>query len=1346
MKSLRVSIPLFLLVIALLLPASVSIAQEIPSFEGQIAYVGTDNNIWIVRGENGENVRVTNDSNEQINYLSPRYSPDGTMLAYCQTVYGEQTVHNLFITRVGEWQPILITDDLLCQHWAKRSYDWSPDSKKIIYNLPSNLSAETRNWENYHGIRLVDITTGESSEVIPPPSTNPLSNPHWSPDGAWIKFYEISQYSGLNSLMTGENQTGTIYNWLGAGSVWPGASDWSPNSSEIVFDEVPYTGYSGAGLYLASPKGENIRRIYSSDGFSAQQPRWSPNGSTIAFLSKPYSGGLWSLMLVNPDGNDPRAAYSSENRVVPVVWSPSGDKILFGTRTEDSIELVIHDLNDSSNHSIGVAGAWEADWSLAIMDSGKAQEEIVIPDFPYSDSLMIFVAPDHSLVLYDPNDGSEIALTEPLVVSSFYPSPSGRQFVYGRHLVSLDFQENGELRINEILLPASPSGEQINWSQNEQRLSFMDWRGKFWIADLNGDAQQIPEATSIPIWSSDSALVGFCVDDNNLRVIGGEIEAANIADSVDCEINWSPTKNILAFTKLGKVDSGSSLVYLYDTTTGETTQILEQGEVVSWSPDGKFLAIKSNIDATNPNTDYEIIIITPDGERMLNIGEMQDRGIGLIEWTLTDSGYLYGPYAIAADLSSAAPIADSLLSSSKSGRQLLVRSSELHLEVLACRDSATGDDVRLLTVDLNEIPEEDLPGIWGWISPDGSRVINRSYIDGNFANMLLSCDGEVQANLPFDEFPDIASFSDNGNWFVATLNRNGERGHILLSNLEEGEIERLANLPGSNFTWLSSMELAGVHTVSGRVTTEEGNPLTEVSVFVAGVETGRVTRGHRFLAPRPIVLEGDRNGYVEALRKGFVIVEPHVREQMIEAELVRLEKESGASVRTDLSLVREVSFLVEYPVAVCGRFDEELLEVPAEVIVSAMRSHQRYFAFVDGEGQLVNRFAAVAGTVTRDLDVVRHGNERVLAARLADAQFFFREDQKHPLDYWAAKLDDVLFQGKLGSMGMKTARLVAAAGAWRADAENRIPAATVRAAKLSKADLTTHMVGEFPDLQGIMGGRYAAIAGEPPEVCDGIREHYQPRGANDPCPSSAVGAALAIVDRMDSLVGGFAVGLQPSGSADPYGLRRAAVGILAILLDRGWHDPLSGLVAAARKAYGETISVGEPVVEVLMKFFRARLKVVLVDGHGIAADCVDAALAVGFDDVVDTRARAQAVAQLRIRDDFTALSSAFKRVANILKGECVTDSPDPKLFTDAEERALWAAFCGAREQVGNCLGSADYRGALAGLASLKQPIDQFFERVLVMAKQTNVRANRLALLGSINATFMRIADFRQLSE
>jgi Tol biopolymer transport system component len=835
MKSLRVSIPLFLLVTALLIPASVSIAQEITTFDGQIAYVGTDNNIWILRGENGENVRVTNDSNEQIKYLSPRYSPDGTMLAYCQTVYGEQTTHNLFITRVGEWQPILITNDLLCQHWAKRSFDWSPDSTKIIYNLPSNLSAETRKWESFHGIWLVDVTTGESSEVIPPPAENPLTNPHWSPDGNWIKFYEISLYSGLNSLMTGENQTGTIYNWLGAGSVWVGASDWSPDSSEIVFDEVPYTGYSGAGLYLASPKGENIRRIYTRDGYSAQQPRWSPNGSTIAFLSKPYSGGSWALMLVNPDGSDPREAYTNENRVVPVVWSPSGDKILFGTRTGDSIELVIHDLNDSSNHSIGVAGAWEADWSLAVMDTGEAQEEIVIPDFPYSESLMIYVAPDHRLVLYDPNDGSEIDLTEPLVVSSFFPSPSGRQFVYGRHLVSLDFQENGELHIKETSLPASPSGERINWSQDEQRLSFMDWRGKFWIADINGDAQQIPEATSIPIWSSDSALISFCVDEDNLRVIGGEIEATDIAENINCEIQWSPSKNILAFTKPGSSDSGTSKAFLYDTTTGETTQLLEQGEVDSWSPDGKFLAIKSNFDSTNPNMDSEIIITTPDGDRMLHVAEYQDKGTALSEWTLTDSGYLYGPYAIASDLSSATPIADSLLASSKRGGQLLVSNSELHLEVLACRDSATGDQVRLLTVDLKEIPEESLPGIWGWISPDGSRVINHSYIESNFTNLLLSCDGEVQSNLPFAEFPDTASFSEDSNWFVVTLNRNGDRGHILLSNLEEGGIERLGNYPGSNFTWLRSMELAGIHTVSGRVTTDEDQPLAEVSVFVDGI-------------------------------------------------------------------------------------------------------------------------------------------------------------------------------------------------------------------------------------------------------------------------------------------------------------------------------------------------------------------------------------------------------------------------------------------------------------------------------------------------------------------------------
>jgi len=831
----KLAIPLFLILISLLLNASISRAQAVPSFVGQIAYVGSDYNIWIIQGDNGEHIRVTSDSSHQIQYLSPRYSPDGTMLAYCQRLVGEQTTYNLFITRISEWQPILITDDIHCKGLPNTSYDWSPDSKKIIYNRPSNLSTDTRIWENYHGIWLVDITTGETSEVIPPPDENPLTNPHWSPEGAWIKFYEISYFAGMGSLMMGENQSGTIYSWLGASSLWPGASDWSPDGTQIVFDEIPYSGFPGAGIYLSSPNGENIRKIYASDGGSAWKPLWSPDGNTIAFLVKPNSGGPRSLVLVAPDGSNPRTVFSSEGTIIPSVWSPDGSQILFGSRSGNSIELLIHDLNDGSIVSIGLAGAWGADWSQAIIDDGQEQETVVIPDFPYSESLLLYVAPDHRLVLYDPNDGSEIDLTDPLTVSSFWPSPSGRHLVYGRHLVSLEFEENEEFLVKESLLPATPVGERINWSSNEERISFIDWRGRAWIADLNGEAQLITGATSIPNWSADGALISFCTEEGNLRVIGGAVQTTDIASHVDCDVQWSPSRNILAFTQIPTSENGEPGAYLYNSNDEQTTLVLGGGEVLTWSPDGKLLALKSTSQPEDPSSGYEIFVTNLDGDKLLKVGDFQENGMGLSKWIPTDNGYLYGKYAIAPDLSASYPIADALLGYSQNGSRLLVSNTELHLQVLACRESATGEQERLLTVDLTEMPEEGLPGIWGWLSPDGNRVVNRSYIEGNFANLLLDCSGERRSNLPFPDFPNIAAYSDDGNWFVVTTSQNGNQQHILLSNLAQGGTERVSTVSGSNFTWLHSLHKAGIHTISGQVKTKTGQPLANVSVFVEGI-------------------------------------------------------------------------------------------------------------------------------------------------------------------------------------------------------------------------------------------------------------------------------------------------------------------------------------------------------------------------------------------------------------------------------------------------------------------------------------------------------------------------------
>ncbi len=570
-----------------------------------------------------------------------------------------------------------------------------------------------------------------------------------------------------------------------------------------------------------------------------------------------------------------------------------------------------------------------------------------------------------------------------------------------------------------------------------------------------------------------------------------------------------------------------------------------------------------------------------------------------------------------------------------------------------------------------------------------------------------------------------------GEYVACTRHEEGKPALHVLTGLLEGLVRDLPWPKQMRWHWHDEGFARPVHWIVALFGGEV------VPMSFRGIRSGRYSRGHRFLSPANIELDGDRDGYLKALRKAFVIVDPSSRRDCIAAELRRIEEETGARVRPDDALLDEVNFLVEYPVGVCGSFDEQYLEVPEEVIVSAMRAHQRYFAIEDSSGALVNRFATIAGTVTRDPDVVRQGNERVLAARLADARFFFVEDQKKSLDQWAAALEGVVFQAKLGSMGAKVRRVAAvAAGFARSGSAETV----ARAAALCKADLVTHMVGEFPDLQGVMGAHYARRAGEPDAVADAIVEHYLPRGSGDAPPVSPAGACLAIADRIDTITGCFAVGLAPTGSADPYALRRAALGVLAILLEHGWHDRLDDLVAAADAQH----EVEVPRADVL-EFLRVRLRGLLVDGRNLPADCVEAALAAGFSDVPDAAARADAVAVLRSRDDFEPLATAFKRVANILKGETVGAEPDAAKFAHDSERGLWDAFVQTRTKVDAHLGSGDYRAALRELITLKEPVDTFFDDVLVMDEDEAVRANRLALLSAINSTFTRIADFRQLA-
>ena len=512
----------------------------------------------------------------------------------------------------------------------------------------------------------------------------------------------------------------------------------------------------------------------------------------------------------------------------------------------------------------------------------------------------------------------------------------------------------------------------------------------------------------------------------------------------------------------------------------------------------------------------------------------------------------------------------------------------------------------------------------------------------------------------------------------------------------------------------------------------------------AGQTAGRNSRGHRFLANTQVEI-ANADAYVSALRAAHVIVDPEARRTEVLAEIKRLEGETGLRVRPDDALLAEVIHLGEYPVGVTGEFQQAFLEVPEEMIVTAMRNHQRYFAMEDRNGKLANRFTTMMATVVKDPAVVRKGNETVLASRLSDAKFFFGEDKKHGFSDWNGKLDAVVFQAKLGdaarTIGQKVRRI-------RAIVEMLGGSPTaLRAAELCKADLASGAVGEFPELQGIMGKHYAVIAGESADVAACIEEHWWPKGQGAALPRSADAALVAMADRIDTLVGCFATGLIPSGNADPLGLRRAAIGLLSILLARE-DVPASVdlLIDAAVSAYGAAVTLKPDARAQLDEFFRARLRGILVDEEGLDAQAVDVALAVGAANPQDARARARALAVVP-----ADVRAAFKRIGNILddargKGFGKQPQPDPNAFTADVERNLWSAFAAREQAMLQAVGDKRYKDSFEVLAALGPQLAAFFDKggVMVMDPKPELRENRLALLHAIYDPFVKIGDFRKL--
>ncbi len=505
-----------------------------------------------------------------------------------------------------------------------------------------------------------------------------------------------------------------------------------------------------------------------------------------------------------------------------------------------------------------------------------------------------------------------------------------------------------------------------------------------------------------------------------------------------------------------------------------------------------------------------------------------------------------------------------------------------------------------------------------------------------------------------------------------------------------------------------------------------------------GLKSSNLSRGHRFMSPGAFLVK-DFKSYALQSEPNFVVIDPEVRKQRIIKQIEELVKSKNGLVLDDPGLVEETANLVEYPVAVMGTFNKDYLRVPKEVLITAMREHQRYFSIVDAGGNLLPCFITISNTRAEDMEIVRAGNERVLAARLSDAAYFFDHDVKQPLGDRVEGLKKVTYQEKLGSVYDKTERVKALAG-YLADLFKADKKASQRAAELCKADLLTGVVGEFPKLQGVMGRHYAISSGEDRKVADAILEHYLPRYAGDKLPESLEGVCVGIADRIDTITGCFSVGLIPSGSEDPYGLRRQSVAIVNMLLDRGLRLSLADLVSEACKGFG--LKKKDKVAVDTLDFLRQRLAGMLAS-EGLRSDVVDAALSVDFDDPLIAREKVRALDALRTSEDYQPLVTALKRAGNILPKDFTGTVKESLLKVEAE-KALYAALIEIKDRVKQKIEGLDFRGALADIASLRKPVDAFFDTVMVMDKDADVKTNRLALLAGITGLFSQIADFSRL--
>ena len=584
-----------------------------------------------------------------------------------------------------------------------------------------------------------------------------------------------------------------------------------------------------------------------------------------------------------------------------------------------------------------------------------------------------------------------------------------------------------------------------------------------------------------------------------------------------------------------------------------------------------------------------------------------------------------------------------------------------------------------------------------------------------------------------------------GEFWFAVIDRKGRATADVLKTLLPESIHKLSwqksmRWGEGSFRWVRPLQRV-MCVLDGELLALEIAP---------GIPCGNVTTGHRFMGPEPFEV-GFFDDYEKMLQHKKVILKVATRRKLIEEKATALAEADGFSLKRDPGLLAEVSGLVEWPVPLLGSIDAEFMALPDEVLTTSMRSHQKYFSVVAEDGKLAPRFVVVSNMEAEDGGAaIVAGNERVLRARLADAKFFWDQDRKETLESRVPLLAQMMFHEKLGTLEEKIARIEALAVVL-APIAGADPEQAKRAAHLCKADLMTGMVGEFASLQGVMGRYYAVAEGEQPDVAQAIAEHYAPAGPDDMCPSIAVSVAVSLADKIDTLVGFFGIDEKPTGSRDPYGLRRAALGIIRIILENGIRLPLLTAFGKAAELYGAALPTASGAIsESLITFFADRLKVHL-RSSGIRHDLIAAVFALGDeDDLVRLVSRVEALTRFLETDDGANLLAAHKRASNIVAIEEKKDSVrfdgavDPALLTDANESALFESLTTVVAKIQPLLAEEQYDDAMKVLAGLRNPVDKFFDAVTVNADDPVTRQNRLHLLSQIGASMGEIAEFNQV--